>query len=118
VLARQAEEGLKVVETINLPVSTKDSGGLVNIPFIVKNANATEMNSIFWIETLQRPDGSRFLQLQYTQTVLLVFDGVEWVATLIKRSLRLCAPSELRRRKVKGPGKPRGLLCISTRNSA
>ncbi|GAB2904672.1 hypothetical protein GCM10027093_47930 [Paraburkholderia jirisanensis] len=89
VLARQAEEGLKVVETVNLPVSTKDSGGLVNIPFIVKNANATELDSIFWIETLQRPDGSRFLQLQYTQTVLLVFDGVVWphvsVATLIKR---------------------------------
>ena len=34
-------------------------------------------------------DGSQFLQLQYTQTVLLVFDGVIWphisVATLIKR---------------------------------
>jgi len=89
VLVRQAEEGLRVVETVNLPVSTRDSGGLVNIPFIVKNANATELDSIFWIETLQRPDGSRFLQLQYTQTVLLVFDGVVWphvsVATLIKR---------------------------------
>jgi hypothetical protein len=89
VLSKQAEEGLKVVETINLPVSTKESGGLVNIPFIVKNANATEMDSIFWIETVQRPDGSRFLQLQYTQRVLLVFDGVVWphvsVATLIKR---------------------------------
>jgi hypothetical protein len=47
------------------------------------------MNSIFWIETVQRPDGSQFLQLQYTQTVLLVFDGIVWphisVATLIKR---------------------------------
>ncbi|RDU98012.1 heme-binding protein [Trinickia dinghuensis] len=88
-LSRQAEEGINVVKTVNLPVSTKDSGGLVNIPFIVKNANATEMNSIFWIETLQRADGRKFLQLQYTQTVLLVFDGVVWphvsVATLIKR---------------------------------
>jgi hypothetical protein len=88
-LIQQAELGLKVVETVNLPVSTKDVGGLVNIPFIVQNADAAQMDSIFWIETVQRPDGTCFLQLQYTQTVLLVFDGVVWphvsVATLIKR---------------------------------
>ncbi|AVG18106.1 hypothetical protein CFN79_20840 [Chromobacterium vaccinii] len=86
---QQQQLELKVVSTTNLPVSTQDSGGIANIPFIVQNADATEMNSIFWIETLQRPDGSQFLQLQYTQTVLLVFDEVIWphvsVATLIKR---------------------------------
>ncbi|QEL55965.1 heme-binding protein [Chromobacterium paludis] len=89
VLNRQADERLKVVNTVNLPVSSKNVGAVVNIPFIVVNANATEMDSIFWIETVQRPDGSQFLQLQYTQTVLLVFDDIIWphisVATLIKR---------------------------------
>ncbi|POZ61951.1 heme-binding protein [Chromobacterium alticapitis] len=89
VLNREIDTGLKIVSTINLPVSTKNVGAVVNIPFIVVNANAVEMDSIFWIETVQRPDGSQFLQLQYTQTVLLVFDGIVWphisVATLIKR---------------------------------
>jgi hypothetical protein len=88
-LNQQAEQGLKVVNTVNLPVSTQSVGGIVNIPFVVQNANATQMDATFWIETLQRQDGSQFLQLQYTQTVLLVFDGVVWphvsVATLIKR---------------------------------
>lgn len=88
-LEQQSKKGLKVVNTVNLPVSTKNVGGIVNIPFITQNANATEMDAIFWIETVQRPDGTQFLQLQYTQTVLLVFSGVIWphvsVATLIKR---------------------------------
>lgn len=90
VLNQQQAAGLKFVQTINLIVdSTTPTGGITNIPFITENANATEMNAIFWIETVQRPDGSQFLQLQYTQTVLLVFDNIVWphisVATLIKR---------------------------------
>ncbi|AXE28652.1 hypothetical protein DK842_01200 [Chromobacterium phragmitis] len=90
VLKRQQQQlELKVASTVNLPVSTRDAGGISNIPFIVRNADAVEMNAIFWIETLQRPDGTQFLQLQYTQTVLLVFDEIIWphvsVATLIKR---------------------------------
>lgn len=86
---QQQQLELKVVETINLKVSTNDAGGITNIPFIVKNANATHMDAIFWIETVQRPDGSQFMQLQYTQTVLLVFEEIVWphvsVATLLKR---------------------------------
>ena len=42
--------------------------------------------AIFWIETVKNPDGTTFLQLQYTQRVLLVFNGLVWphisVATL------------------------------------
>lgn len=74
-------------------------GGIVNIPFVVRNANANSMSSIFWIEWVQNADGNHFLQLQYTQTVILDFpvpgpDGktmidIKWphisVATLIKR---------------------------------
>jgi len=88
-LNKEQAQGMKIVQTINLPVDSKSTGGIVNIPFIVENANATELSAIFWIETVQRPDGSQFLQLQYTQTVLLVFENIVWphvsVATLIKR---------------------------------
>jgi hypothetical protein len=71
---------------INIP---SPSGGITNIPFVVQNANATQMDAIFWIETVVQPDGSTFMQLQYTQTVILNFLGINWphvsVATLVKQ---------------------------------
>lgn len=53
------------------------------------NASPAAMNAIFWIETVAPKDGAPgFLQLQYTQTVLLNFNGLSWphvsVATLRK----------------------------------
>lgn len=78
----------KIVSTTVLQVSSSPVGGIVNIPFITVNANATRMEAIFWIETVQRADGSQFVQLQYTQTVILNFLDIDWphisVATLIK----------------------------------
>jgi hypothetical protein len=72
--------------TFNIPAP---SGNIGNIPFVVRNANATRLDATFWIETVQQPDGSTFLQLQYTQTVLLNFLGIDWphisVATLTKQ---------------------------------
>ena len=83
------------------PITPKPGtdGGIVNIPFVVHNADANSMSAIFWIEWVQNADGNHFLQLQYTQTVILDFpvpgpDGktmfdIKWphisVATLIKR---------------------------------
>jgi hypothetical protein len=71
---------------INIPAP---SGGITSIPFVVQNANATQLDAIFWIETVQQPDGSSFMQLQYTQTVILNFLGINWphvsVATLVKQ---------------------------------
>jgi hypothetical protein len=84
-----AIQGQTIVETVVLIISTDPVGGIVNIPFIVTNANATRLDAIFWVETVQLPDGSRFMQLQYTQTVTLNFLGINWphisVATLVKR---------------------------------
>jgi len=67
-------------------------GGIANIAFLSGgvstgfNANVLATTAIFWIETVQNPDGTTFLQLQYTQRVLLVFNGLVWphisVATL------------------------------------
>ncbi len=86
---KDAIAGQNIVRTVVLLVSTSNSGGILNIPFVTANANATKLDAIFWIETVQMPDGSQFLQLQYTQTVILNFKGIDWphisVATLIKQ---------------------------------
>lgn len=83
-----AIQGQKIVNTTVLSVSSLPVGGIVNIPFVTANANATKLDAIFWIETVERPDGTQFMQLQYTQTVILNFLDIDWphisVATLIR----------------------------------
>ena len=66
-------------------------GGAENIPFLQTNATVGHVHATFWIETVQLPaphSDRHFLQLQYTQTVLLNFLGLSWphvtVATLKK----------------------------------
>jgi hypothetical protein len=80
--------GQEIVSTVVLQVASTPQGGIVNLPFITVNANATRMEAIFWIETVKRPDGTLFLQLQYTQTVILNFLDIDWphvsVGTLIR----------------------------------
>jgi hypothetical protein len=88
--------GQNIINTINLVITTMPEpvpgGGTANTAFLegtgpqTANADAVEMTSIFWIETVQDPNGNAFLQLQYTQTVMLDFNGLTWphvsVATL------------------------------------
>ena len=80
-----------IVETVVLSVSTVPlkCGGVLNIPFVVSNAEVTQMNAIFWIEKVRQPDGTHFMQLQYTQTIILNFLNINWphisVATLVKQ---------------------------------
>ena len=45
----------------------------MNISFVVSNANALQMDAIFWIEIVQPTDGEVFLQLQHVQRVILDF---------------------------------------------
>lgn len=84
----EAIKGQSISETVVLIISTEPSGGIENIPFLVENANAISMNAIFWIETVQLEGGGTLLQLQYTQTVILQFDEINWphisVGTLLK----------------------------------
>jgi hypothetical protein len=55
-------------------MSTKNkSGGILNIPYIENNIKATDMEAIFWIQQIAGLDS---LQLQYTQTINLVFPGI------------------------------------------
>lgn len=76
-----------VVKTTKLEVTTKlKDAGIVNIPFIVNHANATEMTSTFWImETSQQEDGKPVFILQYMQVVMLeFFDRFDGQPGLIK----------------------------------
>ncbi len=93
-------EGQNITSTTMLIISTKHEpvlgGGTANTAFLEGatnppggNATAVEVEAIFWIETVADPHGgSDILQLQYTQTVQLVFNGLSWphvtVATLKK----------------------------------
>jgi hypothetical protein len=85
-----------ITETIVIQISTAPVGGIVNIPFVVQNANATRLDAIFWIEKVLDPAAGPdpFIQLQYVQRVILDFPPaigtpiISWphisVATLIK----------------------------------
>ena len=75
-LLELANQGVNVVRTTTLTVdTTTPTGGIVNIPFIVKQANAASMKSTFWIQELAEKDkhGKPKLRLQYLQVVLLDF---------------------------------------------
>lgn len=52
-----------------------ETGGVLNIPFVTKQANAAAMRSTFWIHELDTPKGGKEpkLIMQYLQTVLLDF---------------------------------------------
>jgi hypothetical protein len=89
----------KVTSTTTLKISTVDlnpptsGGGTSNITFLQgaasgPNAHAVEVDATFWIESFM--DGGVLKhQMQYTQRVLLNFNGLSWphvsVATLIKQ---------------------------------
>ncbi|MEF8726717.1 MAG: heme-binding protein [Accumulibacter sp.] len=75
-LLKAANAGVNITKTTILDVDTDlPTGGIVNIPFVVKQANATSMRSTFWIQELAELDdaGNPKLRLQYSQTVLLDF---------------------------------------------
>jgi hypothetical protein len=88
--------GQNIQETVVIQISTAPVGGIVNIPFVVQNANATRLDAIFWIEKVLDPAAGPdpFIQLQYVQRVILDFPPaigapiISWphisVATLVK----------------------------------
>jgi hypothetical protein len=82
------------ISTTHAPIK---GGGTANTAFLADasnppggNANAVEVDAIFWIETMAGEHGGPdTLQLQYTQLVQLDFNGLRWphvtVATLEKQ---------------------------------
>jgi len=74
-LLNLANQGVSVARTTVLDFdSTLSTGGIRNIPFVVKQADAATMKSTFWIQELE-PDenGEVGLRLQYMQVVMLDF---------------------------------------------
>jgi hypothetical protein len=78
------------VTTSNQPIvggGTANTAFLEGVPGGGPNADAALVTAVFWIETLSAPTPA--MQLQYTQTVLLNFNGLSWphvtVATLTKQ---------------------------------
>ena len=66
-------EGMNITDMTVIKMSSNNpnaGGGILNIPFISSNVNATQMDFIFWIETVE---GLTSPLLQYTQTINLVF---------------------------------------------
>jgi hypothetical protein len=70
--------GQHILHTTFINLSTTGGGGILNVPFIHKQANAVQFDCNFWIETVEDPSnpGHCFQQLQYGQTTTIVFaDG-------------------------------------------
>lgn len=96
VLQKVVDQGPNIASTITLQISSNDlpvpGGGATSTAFLAggsggPNANPALVTATFWIETLEGAPNS--LQLQYSQTVLLNFNGLSWphvtVATLTKQ---------------------------------
>lgn len=85
----------KIRQTTTISMSTSPAGGIVNSPYVKENADTTSLEATFWITKVRAEDGSSFLQLQYTQTIILEFNGIKWphvsVGTLVKKKKqKLC----------------------------
>jgi hypothetical protein len=75
-LLNAANQGVDITRTTVLEFDTTvESGGINNVPFVVKQANASEMKATFFIQELAETDeqGQPKLRLQYVQVVQLDF---------------------------------------------
>jgi hypothetical protein len=114
-LLKEANKDVEIVRTTELVVDTAiETGGVVNIPFIEKQADAVSMKSTFWIQELagKGKGGEPKLRLQYAQVVMLDFfpraDGlpglIGWPHVSINTMEKVAEPSE-DRKKVPKPFK-------------
>ena len=74
-LLQAANQGRNIVRTTVLDLDTANAtGGIKNIPFVVKQADAASMKSTFWVNEFA-PDaqGNVALEMQYLQVVMLDF---------------------------------------------
>ncbi len=75
-LLTAANQGVDIERTTVLEFDTTlETGGISNIPFVVKQANASEMKATFFIQELAEKDedGHAKLRMQYVQVVQLDF---------------------------------------------
>jgi hypothetical protein len=72
-LTEEQEQGLSVISTTKLEVSTVNKGGISNIASQQGKVTPTRFDATFWLETLQDQEGNMFRQLQYSQRTLIEF---------------------------------------------
>lgn len=73
-LLNTANQGVNIKKATILSVDTTiETGGIHNIPFVVKQANAVTMKSTFWIQEILDANNKPQMRLQYSQLVLLEF---------------------------------------------
>lgn len=66
---------LESMTTLKMSTTTPNaSGGILNIPFIQKNATAASMDATFWLQAIS--GGAETELLQYSQTINLAFPAV------------------------------------------
>lgn len=105
----------EIVNTVVLNVKAQNTKpknvGTANTFFLGPNASADIVTATFWVETVKKPNGGHFLQLQYTQTVILDFNGLSWphvsVATLRKKGSASAQAKEAAKLAVPGARKTR-----------
>ncbi len=100
-LLREANANINVKRTTVLRLDTElQQAGIVNIPFIQKEADAASMQSTFWIQEVDN-DGETQLRLQYLQVVMLDFfsprrDGmpgdIRWPHVSINTMVKVAEP--------------------------
>ena len=72
-LKEQEASGLRVTRTVTLQVSTQNRGGINSIASLQTNANPTQFDATYWLETLEDEKGHCFRQLQYSQRTMIEF---------------------------------------------
>ena len=75
-ILRFENEGVDIERTTILTVdTTRQDAGIVNAPFVTKQAEPVSMKSTFWIQELKEKDeyGHPKLRLQYSQVVIMDF---------------------------------------------
>jgi hypothetical protein len=72
-LLRDAIAKQTISQTEQIELSTANGGGILNIPFVNTNANATLFTCTYWIETVEDSSGDSYQQLQYLQQTNLEF---------------------------------------------
>ena len=84
---RQALDGTTITQVVEIIVSSSDGapvpgGGTRNVAFLGNsqpaNAQASKVDSTFWIVTGRAQSGQTDMLILYAQTVLLDFGGLSW----------------------------------------
>jgi hypothetical protein len=100
------------------PSTPNDIGGIVNVPFVIKNAYANSFSAIFWIETVEQ---SSSLSLLATAVYADSHLGFHWsqvaahlggdtsqaIGCLSKSVARLKAPKGVEKSRLDAPCQPR-----------